>query len=391
MRLPALLTVLLLLTFASGYHADGQQARIVTPSDSVNVVVSDWDLNANPRGVDRYEDPEFMIFRTSRDDVGEAHPDLVETGPSTGLFEFTIQLETEGRACRLDILGDPRFAAEGGSDPSVGVCPGDLLLVQYEDSRGADGRSTLVDYVFQVNSWDPMFTTDRSAYFPGDRITVDIYDPDANRDPDLADDLSDVRVFSQSDPAGKQFSAVETGRNTGLFELAFLTSLQSQGNAILVKNPDEITVRYIDDFPADFNSLQEEKKFSFVMVIGATTYDGIPILSEPELKTPGPGTTDGLFVGQQTTLSTWITSTSQNTEFPFVAIMEVRNAEGQTVSLVWHSGYLYPQSRTEVGMSWIPQEPGAYELRTFLVSEFQNPQILSKVSSSAVTVTADGN
>ncbi|HJS82836.1 MAG TPA: hypothetical protein VJ742_08405, partial [Nitrososphaera sp.] len=249
MRPLALLVALIFVFSIAGYQSEAQ-SRIVGPSDSVRVVISDFDLNGNPKGVDDYEDPEFVVFRTSRDEVGEAHPDIVETGTSTGLFEFRIQLETDERACRLDLLEDPRFAAEGGSDPSVGVCPGDVLLVQYEDNRGADGRSTLVDHVFEVKSWNPEFTTDRDMHSTGDRNTVNIFDPDANRDPDVADSLRDVRVYSESDPAGRQFSAIETGRDTGQFRLSFSTSIQTQGNAILVKDHEEVTVQYIDDFPA---------------------------------------------------------------------------------------------------------------------------------------------
>ena len=166
MRLLALLFALVLISGLAGYNAEAQ-ARIVGPSDRVQVLISDWDLNANPKGVDRYDEPEFMVFRTSRGDVGEAHPDIVETGANTGLFVFTVHLETDELACRLDLLEDPRFAAEGGSDPSVGVCPGDLLLVQYEDNRGADGEEALVDYVFEVQSWNPEFTTDRAVYALG--------------------------------------------------------------------------------------------------------------------------------------------------------------------------------------------------------------------------------
>ncbi len=379
MRLLVLFFGLVLLA-CTAYHAEAQ-ARIVGPSDNVRVVISDWDLNGNPRGVDRYNDPEFVVFQTNRNEVGEAHPEIVETGPSTGQFEFTIQLQTDDRACILDRLDDSRFAAEGGSDPSVGVCPGDILMIQYEDNRGAEGRSTLVDYVFEVMSWNPEFTTDRSSYAIGERITIDIFDPDADRNPDVPDTLRDVRVFSESDPAGKQISAVETGANTGTFRLAFMTSLQAQGSTILVRNPEQVTVQYFDDFPADFADLQEEKRFNFVIIVGDAVDEGILSLSKPEVKT----LSGGLTAGQQAALSI-VASSFSGASYPFVAIMEVRNADGATVSLGWQTGYLDPLGRIELGMSWVPLEPGRYEVRAFLLSDPQNPQILSSVASSEVTV-----
>jgi hypothetical protein len=386
MRWSALFIASLVTLSMAGYQADAQ-TRIVGPSDSVLVVISDFDLNGNPQGIDRYEGSEFVVFRTSRDEVGEAHPEIVETGASTGLFEFKIQLETDERACRLDLLGDPRFAAKGGSDPSVGVCPGDVLLVQYEDNRGADGRSALVDYVFEVKSWNPEFTADRISYAAGDRIAVDIHDPDANRDPDVADSLNDVRVFSDSDPAGRQFSAIETERNTGIFRLTFLTSLQNQNSAIQVKSSDEVTVQYVDDFPDDFSAFQEEKRFNYVIALSATAEEGVLTTSAPLVRTEEFISSGALFVGQQVTLTTEVTSSSERDEVPFVAIMEIRDAAGVTVSIGWQSGTVQPQTGAEIGMSWVPEGPGNYELRTFLISDMLNPVILSSVSSSEVTVT----
>jgi hypothetical protein len=386
MRLLALLFALVLISGLAGYSAEAQ-ARIVGPSDKVQVVISDWNLNANPKGVDRYDEPEFMVFRTSRGDVGEAHPDIVETGANTGLFVFTVQLETDELACRLDLLEDPRFAAEGGSDPSVGVCPGDLLLVQYEDNRGADGEEALVDYVFEVQSWNPEFTTDRAVYSVGERVTVNIFDPDANRDPDVADSLRDVRVYSDSDPAGRQFSAIETGRNTGLFKLSFSTSAQSQGSTILVREGDEVTVQYIDDFPEDFFALQEERRFNFVIVVEAPAGDGALRPSEPAVTALKPASGDLIFAGQQTLLSTEISSSFPEEEQPFVAIIEVRDSSGVTVFIGWQRGTLAPQGRTEVGMSWIPQEPGNFQVRTFLISDLLSPNVLSEVFASPVTVS----
>ena len=383
MLLWALMLAMILMLALPGYQAEAQN-RIVGPSDTIHVFINDSDLDSNPKGVDRYDEPEFVVFRTNRDDIGEAHPDIVETGPNTGIFEFTIQLETDELACRLDLLVGPKFEAQGGSDPAVGVCPGDLVLAQYEDNRGADGRPALIDYVFEVKSWDPEFEADREIFAPGERITIDIYDPDANRDPDVADSLRDVRVYSQSDPAGQQASAIETGRNTGTFRLSLMTSLEPQGNSVMVKYGDELTVQYIDDFPADFTTFQEERKFSFVMVIPEFDFAGVQ-LTNPVIT--GSEESDEISAGQQLTLSSTVTSPSP-AELAFVAIMEVRDSEGITVFIGWQSGTLHPESPGEIGMSWIPQDRGDYQVRTFIISDLIDPQVLSAVTLSEVTVAA---
>lgn len=73
-----------------------------------------------------------------------------------------------------------------------------------------------------------------ASYSPGDRFVIDITDPDANRDPDIADSIREFKVYSDSDMVGEEFSALETGDNTGIFRLTFSTSSQGQGNAILL-------------------------------------------------------------------------------------------------------------------------------------------------------------
>src|SRR3546814_13875537 len=74
------------------------------------------------------------------------------------------------------------------------------------------------DWSSDVCSSDlPEFVADQESYAIGDRVTVSISDPDANRDPDIADSLTDIRVTSDSDQVGEEFSAIETGRDTGVF------------------------------------------------------------------------------------------------------------------------------------------------------------------------------
>jgi hypothetical protein len=363
------------------------QEGIVAPSPKVEILINDIDLNANPLGVDRYEDPDFVEFKTSRGEVGEANPEIVETGPNTGVFEFTIQLKTDEDACRTDSMGDPEFAATGGSDPTVGACPGDILLVQYEDERAADGRSALVDYVFEVRSSDPEIESEEDSYKAGDRVVVHIFDPDANRDPDVSDSLHDLHVFSDSDAVGRQFSAIETGRNTGTFELSFTTSTDPQGGSVFVRPGDFLTVEYADEFPADLAVFEEEKTFIFLIPITGLDGQGSLSLSTPVTKNANSEILDKLEVGQQAIVTMEAVSTFAFDQGPIILLFEIRDAEDLTVSLSWQTITLNAHGRVEAGMSWTPTEAGEYEMRAFLVNRLENPQSLSELKVSSVTVT----
>jgi hypothetical protein len=354
--------------------------ELIGPGTKVTVLIADGGLDANPNRIDEYEaeDIELVTFTTHRSEVGEAVPDLEETGENTGIFEFTIQLMTDEESCNDDRFTDPSFEAEGGSDPSIGVCPGDILSIGYEDSHTASGGEAVVSISVEIRSWEPEFVADKDSYNLGNRVYINITDPDANRDPDIADSIRDIRVYSDSDTVGEEFSAIETGKNTGVFKLTFTTSLQLQGNAIMVKMGDTLSVAYTDEFPADYE--QSEKTSTFTMTIGPHG-DGAGLTpSIPTLGTNGTPAT-----GKQATLSMTLTNPNNQPQ-PFVELLEVRDSSGVTVFLAWQSGMLEPLGQTDIGVTWTPDRPGHYEARTFAVSDLDNPQVLSMVTSSEFTI-----
>jgi hypothetical protein len=91
-------------------------------------------------------------------------------------------------------------------------------------------------------------------------------------------------------------------------------------------------------------------------------------------------------VGQQIVLSTQIVNNIGNDQ-PFVGLIEVRDDTGVTVFLSWQTGTLTPSGRTDVGISWTPEIAGDYEVRTFVISNLENPQILSPVARSEISVS----
>jgi hypothetical protein len=108
--------------------------------------------------------------------------------------------------------------------------------------------------------------------------------------------------------------------------------------------------------------------------------------SAPELRDVTGRTLTSLSVGQQAVLSTNIVNNNDESR-PFVALVEVRDSSGITVFLAWQTGTLNPSGQAEVGLSWTPEEAGDYEVRTFVISDLANPQILSEISKSNISVS----
>jgi hypothetical protein len=364
--------------------------EMIGPGTKVTVLIIDNDLNLNPLRADKFEgdnDGEgTVVFRTDRKDVGRASPDLEETGHGTGVFQFEIELVPieDGED------GDP-IEVEGGSAPRIGVLPGDLLAVRYEDENDGNGNSAALSEVIRVMSWDPEFAADKESYEENDRVTITIADPDANKDRDIADSIRDIRVNSERDRVGRTYSAIETGKDSGVFRLTFLLSTGTQSGAISARNGDEVIVSYEDEFPGDYaqrvqDRNKTEQKFFYTFVVGVSrTGTGATTPLASAVKDISGNEIAELTAGMQAVLSTTITNNNANLQ-PFLAIVEVRNSQQVTENIEWQTGTLNADASTDIGISWTPERAGTYQIRTFVISDFERLEILSPVAVSEVIV-----
>lgn len=62
---------------------------------------------------------------------------------------------------------------------------------------------------------------------------------------------------------------------------------------------------------------------------------------------------------------------------PFIAVVEIRDTDGTTLYLQLQKGVLYPLGEVEVAISWIPEQAGMYQIRTFAIDELEDPEPLS--------------
>ncbi|HJS82319.1 MAG TPA: hypothetical protein VJ742_05730, partial [Nitrososphaera sp.] len=187
-----------------------------------------------------------------------------------------------------------------------------------------------------------------------------------------------------SDQVGEELSALETGRDTGVFRLTFGTTSGTAGGAISVKQGDDVTITYTDEFPADFEEEEEDKDFDFTIQIGAG--DGEVTVTPPEPQDVTGRPLDEVSEGQQVVLTTRVVNEGGSAQ-PFVALIEVRDNNGVTVYLAWQTGTLPAGGSSQVGLSWTPEDSGDYDIRTFVISSLENPRILSPVVTSDITVS----
>jgi hypothetical protein len=91
-------------------------------------------------------------------------------------------------------------------------------------------------------------------------------------------------------------------------------------------------------------------------------------------------------------------SNSQDTDQPFVILVEIRDGTGVTEFIRWQSGILSRGERYDFETSWLPQNGCSeiedecspdHEIRAFAVSNLENPLVLTAVESVQVIVVGD--
>ncbi len=376
---------------------------VVTPEDEVGpqtqltVNILDIDLNDDPNATNFIDSDVLEVNSDSKEitggkkiSAGEQGFELEETDLNTGEFEFTINLVPITPQQKED--GVDFEITANGDEIDIPAEPGDKIAISYEDeNHGADGKD-LISIIIFVKSFDPVITTDKQSYSPEDIMAVTIEDTDANKDPDVIDTIDDIDVFSSSDRVGDNFDATETGANTGIFKFEVPLLEEPQEDSVSVSVGDVVTIRYTDQYPADYadridDDDNPEKDFDVSVPIG-TPIQGTDSTSvtTPTMKDLRGNDLTELDARVQAVISTSITN-NNNLPQQFAAIVEVRDEDGFTVYLQWQTGTLQANGRTNIGLSWTPDAPGTYEIRTFAISNLSNPAVLSTVSTSTVTVS----
>jgi len=127
---------------------------------------------------------------------------------------------------------------------------------------------------------------------------------------------------------------------------------------------------------------------SFMLGYGYGCYDcALFTPSGPFLKSSDSQALREASVGQQYVIVTDIRSNNDKGLIDnFTSMIEVRDSTGVTQHLAWQSGSLKGGADAEIGVSWTPQQAGDYQLRTFIISNLENPQILSVVRESEISI-----
>ena len=201
----------------------------------VNFYVNDNDLNTSPNGVDVIQTKGLLEFTINGIPIKGPNA-MIETGTSTGRFFARLELPDTVNGTSLK--------------------QGDVLEIKYMDPADVAGeKRTSVTSIPLTQSFANLETSGSGQTRIGHEFVVRIYEPDMNLDSREVDNIPLSRLVYRGEGgirttlANAVFDAnssylLETGENTGIFEVVIKIPRTIDGKTIHIGNWYEIS--YID-------------------------------------------------------------------------------------------------------------------------------------------------
>ncbi len=214
-----------------------QESVKVVPASTgsvINFYIQDDDLNVAHNGAETVSTAGLFEF-TINGILIDGPSTMIETGPDTGEFYVKLQLPDT-------INGRP-------------LSQNDVVLIKYLDASDSSGdKQTITQSVLLSKSYANVEKVGGGSRI-GHEFTLRIYEQDANRDSKNEDKIS-LSQFEFRGEGGIKTSLsnpsfdansnylIETGKNTGIFEVIIKIPRTLDGKTIHIG--DEYEIRYID-------------------------------------------------------------------------------------------------------------------------------------------------
>lgn len=286
---------------------------------------------------------------------------LAETDVDSGIFTGEVTLT--GFLHDADGDGDydtnPRTSGSGPTNGFLETERDSGLTVSFEF---ADGVVLVESVPISWNAGTVRFLEDRRP----DHSMVRVVDADMNLNPEATDQLW-IDVFSDSDTAGLEVAAIETGPDSGIFDADILlrSDAASSGSRLFAIPGDAIRASYEDRTLPRPYGLSETLTVSAVSVPDSDT---LPVwrleIGNVTVSDRFGSAVSQLVADQQIQIA----GTLQNNhpyEQPFEYLTQVRDSEGTVVKIFWISGALSPDGTMNLSQSWTPAAPGSYTIESF--------------------------
>ena len=288
---------------------------------------------------------------------------LTETSSNSGIFSGEIILT----GFLHDVDGDGTYDTNPktfGNGPTNGFLESDnddSITVSFEF---ADGVVLIESFPISWNFGTIQFSQD--IFLTNDSVQIRVIDSDLNLNPEIIDTVS-IEVFSDSDNGGIQVIAMETSERSGDFIATVTLSTDiSSGNRLYAIPGDNIFAKYNDHtLPKPFSKSDNQ----YVETIAKINSSILPI---DRIQTSPISISDSFgfpltkYLPNSQIQIVGNIENQINFNQEFVYFFQIKNSDGNIISLSWIQGQLSPNQILDISQSWIPEKSDTFIIETYV-------------------------
>ena len=352
---------------------DKIQMRIIAPS---------W--NTDRHLIDSIGDTDEHPIKISTREHSLEPYRFTETGTNSGVF--TAEVILTGFPHDIDGDGDfdttPRTTGRGPTGGFLEVGRDSAVTISFEF---ADGVVVTESVPVMWNVGTVSFS--ESRYIPSDTAQVRVVDLDMNLNPEALDQIQ-VQVSSDSDVAGIEIDAVETGKDSGMFVggISFTQHHSTSGTRLYAVPGDAVYAKYEDrTLPAPHSASD-----SLDVKAAARLDPDMPAadrITNSEIRfTDSSGNRLTSFSPDDQIQIVGMLANEQGFLQSFTYLFQVKDESGTVVFISWIQGDVTAHSNLAVSKSWVPQSPGTHSVETFVWDSLSDLTPLAPPLSASIFV-----
>ena len=352
-------------------------------TDKIIIFINAPSWNSNPNQIDSIGQSESHSIKISSGENFLKPYRLTETSSNSGIFSGEIILT----GFLHDVDGDGTFDTNPrtiGTGPTSGFLESDnndSISVSFEF---ADGVILVESFPIRWNYGTIQFSQD--IFFTTDSVQIRVIDSDLNLNPEIIDTIS-VEVFSDSDNGGIEVIAMETSERSGDFIATInLSTDTSSGNRLYAIPGDNIFAKYNDHtLPKPFSKSDNQYVETFATITSSVLpLDRIQV--SPIFMSDSFGNTITNYLSNVQMQIVGKIENKISFDQEFIYFFQIKNSDGDVISLSWIQGQLSPNQILDISQSWIPQKSDTYILETYVWNSLIELMPMSPPTSTIITV-----
>ncbi len=353
-------------------------------TDKVKITILAPSWNSDRHLIDSIGDDQFNPIKISTGSHFLEPYRFTETGVNTGIF--TAEITLTGFSHDADGDGDidttPRTLGNGPTSGFLEVDRDSNITISFEF---ADGVVLTESALTAWNIGDVRFSEDN--FLSDNSALIRVIDPDLNLNPEALDQIP-VQVYSDSDIAGIEVTAIETSERSGVFvaTIVFTQNLSSSGNRLLALPEDEIFAKYDDHtLPKPYSTSDNLEIITFAKV-GSSVPSLEKLTNSPITLTDNSGKPVNSFKEKNRIQIVGSIKNEQIFNQKFVYLIQVKDHYDSVVSLSWMSGELSGNQSLDVSQSWLPKNSGTFSIEAFVWNSIEDQIALAQSTTTSIII-----